>query len=72
MQKHAGIRSCESKPKLQVGPRLWPKSRPRIGRARATRERAGQTEASGAMTPPRLKSPRIRCSLGGLDFVSLT
>ena len=30
MHKHAGIRSCESKPKLQVGPRLWPRSRPRI------------------------------------------
>ena len=30
MQKHAGIRSRESKPKLQVGPRLWPRSRPGV------------------------------------------
>ena len=30
MQKHAGIGSRESKPKSQLGARLWPRSRPRV------------------------------------------
>ena len=30
MQKHAGICLCESKPKLQVGARRWPRSHPRV------------------------------------------